>query len=174
MPVVQLLQREAVSLFHEIHEPEIPGAEHDHVSIRDVVLRPLLLLRPGRLSDCVADHRLLLVAARDLCDAAALERTLDELVEPVAVPLLEGRALRLAVVGKHDELIWPGRVTARPLDPAELLVELSQCLHRVGTLEAGVVRDLVVARERGVHGRPSSPPARKYALPAPALSYHAE
>ena len=78
------------------------------------------------------------------------QRALDELVEPVAVALLERRALRLPVVGQDDDLVRPRRVAARALDAAELLVELAQRLERVGALEAGVVRDLVVARERRV------------------------
>ena len=101
------------------------------------------------------DHRALLVTARDATDATAGQRALDELVEPVAVALLEGRALGLAVVGEDDDRVWPRRVDAGAFDPAELLVELPQRLERVGALEARVVRDLVVARERGVdRGRP--------------------
>ena len=57
------------------------------------------------------------------------------------------------MVGEHDDLVRPGRVPARPFDVAELLVELAQGLHRVGALEPGVVRDLVVARERRVDRR---------------------
>ena len=43
------------------------------------------------------------------------------------------------------------REPAGAVDPAELLVELPERLERVGALEAGVVRDLVVAREGRVH-----------------------
>ena len=45
---------------------------------------------------------------------------------------------------------------ARAFDAAELLVELAQRLEGVRTLEAGVVRDLVVTRERRVDRRPPS------------------
>ncbi len=107
--------------------------------------------RPVASLDRVADHRVLLVAARDLGHAALGERSLDELVEPVAVSLLERRALRLSVVGEDDELVRPRGVAARPVDPRELLVELAERLHRVRPLQAGVVGDLVVARERRVH-----------------------
>ena len=95
-----------------------------------------------------------------LCTLPGRERALDELVEPVAVSLLERRALRLAVVGEHDDLVRARREPAGVLDPAELLVELAQRLERVGALEPGVVRDLVVARERRVDrraGRASCP-----------------
>ena len=61
--------------------------------------------------------------------------------------LLEGRALRLAVVGEDDDLVRARRVPAGAVDAAELLVELAERLERVGPLEPGVVRDLVVARE---------------------------
>ena len=64
--------------------------------------------------------------------------------------LLERRALRLAVVGQHDDLVRPRRVPARARDARELLVELAQRLQRVGALEPGVVGDLVVAGERRV------------------------
>ena len=58
------------------------------------------------------------------------------------------------MVGEHDDLVGPRRVAARALDLAELLVELAQGLERVGSLEAGVVRDLVVARERRIDRGP--------------------
>ena len=76
-----------------------------------------------------------------------------ELVQTVAVALLEGRALRLAVVGQHDDLVRTRRVLARPGDAAELLIDLAQHLHGVGALQPGVVGDLVVAGEARVHGR---------------------
>ena len=81
------------------------------------------------------------------------ERALDELVEAVPVSLLEGGALRLPVVGEDDDLVRPRRVLQGHLDVAELVVELAQRLEGVGALEAGVVRNLVVAREGRVHRR---------------------
>ena len=45
-----------------------------------------------------------------------------------------------------------GAYLQRHLDVAELVVELAQRLERVGALQAGVVCDLVVARERRVDG----------------------
>jgi hypothetical protein len=86
----------------------------------------------------MADHRLLFVAARHRTDAAVREVPLHELVEPVPVALLEGRPLRLAVIGEDDELVRPRGVAAGPLEAAELLVELPQSLERVMALEAGV------------------------------------
>ena len=77
-------------------------------------------------------------------------RSLDQLLEAVAVALLEGRALGLAVVGEHDDLVGARSEPPRPGDAVELLVELAQGLHRVRPLQARVVRDLVVAREGGV------------------------
>ena len=84
------------------------------------------------------------------------ERALDELVEAVAVALLEGRALRLPMVGEDDDLVRPRRVAARALDVTEGVVELAQGLERVCALEARVVRNLVVARERRVDGGPAA------------------
>ena len=123
-----------------------------------------LLLRAGRLAERVADHLVLLVAAGDLRDPRTRQRALDEVGEAVAVPLQEGRALRLAVIGEHDDLVRPGRVLARALDAAELLIELPERLERVGALEARVVRDLVVAREGGVHRGPPLDHVRDHAV----------
>ena len=136
--------------------------------------RFLLLLRPaGRLADGEPDHRVLLVAAGDLLDGSVLERALDELVEPVAVALLERRALRLPVVREHDDLVGTRRVAARALDAAELLVELAQRLQRVRPLEPRVVRDLVVAREGGVDGRAAAHHVREHAVDDQVADDHA-
>ena len=148
---VDLLERQPAALLHQVDEPEVARAEHDDVAVGDVVLGPLGLL-PGRLADGVADHRALLVAAGDPGDLALGEGALDELVEAVPVALLERRALRLPVVGEDDDLVRPRGVAARALDLREAVVELAQRLERVGALEARVVRDLVVARERRVDG----------------------
>ena len=56
------------------------------------------------------------------------------------------------MVGEDDDLVRPGRVPPRALNPPELLVELAQRLEGVGALQPGVVGDLVVAREGRVHG----------------------
>ena len=103
----------------------------------------------------MADHRALLVATGELRDVTGGKGALDEIVEAVAVALLEGRTLGLAVVGEDHDLVGTGRVADRSLDAAELLVELPQRLQRVGALEAGVMGDLVVARERRVDRRPA-------------------
>ena len=150
---LDLLQRQPALLLHQVDEPEVARAEHHRLAIGDVVLRPLRRLAAGRLAERVADHRRLLVAAGELGHLPAGERALDQLVEAVAVSLLEGRSLGLAVVGEDDDLVGAGRVAPGALDPAELLVELAQRLHRVGALEPGVVRDLVVAGEGRVDRR---------------------
>ena len=165
--LVDLLEREPARLLHQRDEAEVSRAEHDDVPVRDVVLRALALLLvgpPGRLADGQADHRVLLVAAGDLLDGPLLERALDELVEPVAVPLLEGRSLRLAVVGQHDDLVGTRRVAARAVDAPELLVELPQRLEGVCALEPRVMGDLVVARERRIDGRPAAHHVRQHAV----------
>ena len=161
MASVDLLQREPARLLHQVDEPEVARAEHDHLLAGDVVLRPLLPCRAGRLADRVSDHR---VVARRLPRSRSPCRrpgAFDQVVESVAVALLEGRALRLAVVGEDDDLVGPGGVRAGPVDAAELCVELAQRLERVRALEPRVVRDLVVARERRVdrRGGPSSCPS---------------
>ena len=158
MALLELLEREPAADLHQVHEPEIARAEHHDLTVGDVVLGPLRLCLlgvgpAGRLLDGGLDHCVLLVAARVAGDLGILERPLDKLVEPVAVALLERGALRLTMVGEHDDLVRPRRVPPRAGDAAELLVELAQSLHRVGPLEPRVVGDLVVAGERRVHGR---------------------
>src|SRR4029079_18199926 len=107
-----------------------------------------LLGAAGGLPKCIAYAAVVLVpVGHSGYRSAALEGALDELVEAVAVALLAGRALRLAVVGADDELVRPRRVGPGALDAGELLVELAQRLERVCPLEAGVVRDLVGARD---------------------------
>jgi hypothetical protein len=116
---LDLLQRQPPRLVHEVDEPEVPRAHHHHRLVGHVVPRSLLLAgAAGRLAEGVAHHRVLLVAARHLRHVDALERPLDEVVEPVAVALLERRALRLPVVGEDDDLVRSRRVLPGPL-PAE-------------------------------------------------------
>ena len=165
--LVDLLEREPARLLHQRDEAEVPRAEHDDLPVRDVVLRtlPLLLVgSSGRLADGEPDHRMLLVAAGDLLDRPVLERALDELIQPVAVPLLEGRALCLSVIGEHDDLVGTRRVAARAVDAPELLVQLAQRLESVRPLEPRMVRDLVVARERRVDSRPAAHHVRQHAV----------
>ncbi len=150
--VGDLLQRHPVLLAQEVDEPQVPGTQHGDVARADGRRCLLPTAVAGRLAQGRAHHGGALVAVGDALDVARGQRAPHQLVERVAVALLEGRALGLAVVREDDDLVRPRRVLAGPLEPAELLVELAQRLERVGTLEPGVVGDLVVARERRVHG----------------------
>src|SRR4051794_41156814 len=125
MALVDLLEGQPALLLHQVDEPEVAGAEDDDLAVGDVVLRPLALPPPGRLVHRVLDHRNLLVAPRESRHPAAAQRALDELVEPEAVALLEGRALGLSVVGEDHDLVRARGVAPRALDPGELLVELA-------------------------------------------------
>ena len=87
---------------------------------------------------------------------AGLQVALHQLVQAVAVALQEGGALRLAVVGEHDDLVGARGVLAGARDAPELLVDLAQHLEGVVALEPGVVGDLVVAR-RSTRRRPGTP-----------------
>ena len=114
MAFLQLLERQPPVLLHQVDEPEVARAEDDDALSADVVLGALLLLRsPGGLPEGVADHVVLLVAAGHLRDLARRQRALDEVVEAVAVALLESGALRLAVVGEDDDLVRPARSGGR-------------------------------------------------------------
>src|SRR4029079_16336994 len=118
--LLDLLQRHPPRLVHEVDEPEVARREHDDVLARDVVLR-LLLLRPTtrRLADRVPDGLVDLVPRLDGGDVRVLERATDEVVETLAVALLEGCRLRLPVIREDDDLIGPGREPARLLDASE-------------------------------------------------------
>src|SRR4051794_1329761 len=135
VPLVDLLERQPALLLHQVDEAEVARAEHDDIAVGDVVLRPLRRLA-GRLFHRAPDHRALLVTARDPRHGALGERTLDELVQAVTVPLLERRALRLAMVREDDNLVGPRGVLPRALDQREPAVELAERLERVGSLEA--------------------------------------
>ena len=83
--------------------------------------------------------------------SSAIERSTT--LERLAEALQEGRALALAVVGEHDELVWSRRELGDALESRELLIEPAQHVERVAAFDPGVVGDLVVADERGVAGR---------------------
>src|SRR5437588_6490225 len=93
------------------------------------------LYAAGRLMQRLPHSSLVLVACAHCRHAPSRERALDEFVQAVAVSLLERSALGLAVVGEHHKLVWTRRKAAGTFDPAELLVELSQRLQRVGALQ---------------------------------------
>src|SRR5262249_27937640 len=106
--LVDFLHGQPPLLLHQVHESEVARAEDDYLLIRDVVLRLLLvafLRAPPRPPPGRGEHGLPLAAPAETADLAFVERALDELVEAVPVALLEGRALRLAVVGEDDDLV---------------------------------------------------------------------
>src|SRR5512132_3976415 len=98
MALLDLLERQPAGFCHQVDKAEIARAEHDDLLARDVFLRTLLRFLAGGLAERVPDHRLLLVAACNLLHSPALERAFHQVVEPIAVPLLERRTLRLAVI----------------------------------------------------------------------------
>src|SRR5204863_2849644 len=129
MPHLELLERHSSLLVDEVDEAEVARAEDHRTVVRQIALL-LLLARSRRLGRGVADHRVLLVAAGHRADAPLREVPLDEVVEAVAVALPEGCTLRLAVIRKDDELVWPRRVAAGALVKGALTVELPQRLAR--------------------------------------------
>ena len=160
---VDLLERQPARLVHQVDEAEVAGAEHDDVAspqtsffARFSLAVPVASATAWPTAIASARRRRRPPPRR----RASSERSTSS-SSAVAVALLERRALRLAVVGEHDDLVRARRVAARALDAAELLVELAQRLERVGALEAGVVRDLVVARERRVDGGPAAHHVRR-------------
>ena len=103
------------------------------------------------------------VLGADLAAAVAL----DDVLEAFAVALAEGRALALAVVGEHDQLVRPRPVLGGRGDPLDREVDAPQHRERVRPLQPGVVRDLVVGQERRVDHRPARR-ARRRSPPRPA------
>ena len=81
-------------------------------------------------------------------DLGAGERALDQVVERVAVALLEGRAHALAVVGEHDEVVGARRQRRARSRRPKMLVERAQHLQGVRPVEPGMVSDLVVGWRR--------------------------
>ena len=67
----------------------------------------------------------------------------------------ERLALGLPVVGQRDEQVAPRRELGGPVEPPDLAVDLAEHAERVEPLDAGVVGDLVVAEEIGVHAGPA-------------------
>src|SRR3954451_12686618 len=132
--LVDVLERHAFRTLHEVDEAQVAGAEDDDVALGRLLLLALggLLGAARRLVEGARDAGGVLVAGRDRVDARlAGERLRDEALEPIAVALLEGRALRLAVVGEDEDLVRPLRVAPGPLERAEALVELTQRLEGV-------------------------------------------
>ena len=155
MQLLDLLERQPVRALHQVDQAEVPRPQDDRlVGGRLGALRVGgLVAAAGRLVDGAPHPRGVLVPRVELGDPAVRQRPLHELGERVAVALLEGRALRLPVVGQDDDLVGPRREAARAVDHPEALVQLAQRLEGVGALEARVVRHLVVAGERRVHRR---------------------
>ena len=59
------------------------------------------------------------------------------------------------MVGEDDDVEGARRIVRRARDPVECLVEVPQDGQRIGPLDARVMSDLVVPRERRVHHRPA-------------------
>ena len=121
MAFLQLLERQPPVLLHQVHEPEVARAEDDDALSADVVLgRFCFFVRPVASPRAWSITQQLVVAGH-LRDLARRQRALDEVVEAVAVALLESGALRLAVVGEDDDLVRPRQQGA--VAPFELVVE---------------------------------------------------
>ena len=76
-----------------------------------------------------------------------------DLLERLAVALAERRALRLAVVGEHHEVIGARRLRGRALETGELAIVALQHRQSIGLADSRVVGDLVVSDERRVADR---------------------
>ena len=92
-----------------------------------LVARLVLLVRAAAACGVVerlANRAVVLVARAHSGHLAARQGVLDEVVEPVAVSLLERLPLCLAVIGQDHEPVRPGGKAPALLDPRELLVRL--------------------------------------------------
>ena len=79
----------------------------------------------------------------------------DERGQVLAVPVGEDRALRLAVVGEHDDVVLPRCDGGDRLDLGEHGVDAGQRVQRLGLQDAGVVGDGVVVDEVDVDAAPA-------------------
>src|SRR5262249_34128396 len=157
---------------------EVAGREHDRLRVEHARLLPpllsALLALSRRLVESRPDDRSVLVLAGDSGHVpVASQRAPDDLLERLAVPLLEGRALRLAVVREDDDLVGPRGVAAGALDAPEGFVKLTERLERVRPLDAGVVGDLVVAREGRVDRGPARENIRDHGVDGQVADDHA-
>src|SRR4051794_26797614 len=101
MALLELFESEAMPLLHQVDEPEVARAQRHHLLLCDGASAAGIGAggsAAGRLLDGVFDRGLGLVAISAAGDRAALDRALDQLAEVIAVALLEGGALGLAVV----------------------------------------------------------------------------
>ena len=99
-------------LLHQVDQAEVPRAEHDDLASPTSFFLGFCSAAPRsprrRRGPPSAPARLRLRSRRRVLP----ERALDEVVEPVAVALLERRALRLAVIGEDDDLVRSRRIPA--------------------------------------------------------------
>src|SRR5215211_275201 len=116
MVFLDLLEGQPALLLHQVDQTEVARTENHDRATGDVVLGTLLRLGARGLAEGVPDHYPLLVAAGEAGDLATGERSLNELVEPVAVSLLERRTLSLSVVGEHHDLVGARCVPPRAFD----------------------------------------------------------
>ena len=176
----EALQRDSPGLAREADEPQAAGGHHHDLGRLVALLelgpgarlerhRPAGAAPAGGRRHRTAGHRGivgdlgepgaevgqgLVLAAGMRLDVAGPTRLADEVLERHAVTVLEGRALRLAVIGQHDELVGPRRVRDGRPDAGELAVDLTQHGQRVVALDPRVVRDLVVGEEGRVDDGP--------------------
>ena len=173
---VDRLGRDPARLSRERDQAQVAGGEHDDLGrrlvgvLRQLVLRAdhdraVLALRAGHLAQAVRSETAAagsfrhrgpevhprFVSLRRRLDLLGLARFLDDLLERGAVALAERRALGLAMIGEHDELHRPRSLLRSAGESGELPVELAQDAERLGSFDSGVMRHLVVARERRVH-----------------------
>ena len=80
-------------------------------------------------------------------------QALHDGVQGLAVPLLEGRTLGLAVVGQYDQIVGAGRIWQPGEESFQLVVGAPQGVEGVWGGDTGVVGHLVVADEIDVGRR---------------------
>jgi hypothetical protein len=175
----EALQRDAPGLAREADEAQAARGHHHDLGQLAALLelrpgarlerhRPAGAARAGGRRHRTAGHRGIvgdlgepgaevgqrLVAAGMRLDVAGPTRLADEVLERHAVAILERRALRLAVIGQHDELVGPRRVRDGRSHAGQLAVDLTQHGQGVVALDPRVVGDLVVGEEGRVDDRP--------------------
>ncbi len=161
-----LLERQSLGALRQIDEPEAAGHESRPPPSRapgseaprsasasrfgpSATVPSTDRLRVARASDAPAEAWLLACVGQHGADVAPRlvdrggrvhltlrERALHDLLERLAIALAERRALCLAVVGEHDQVIRARRLRRRALQPGQLVIVALEHRQRVGLRES--------------------------------------
>ncbi len=172
-PRLDVLQGQEPLGLRGVHQPEVARPQDDQLLLRALGPVPRWSVRavgPRRAARGLLAHPVVPgeVVEKRLDASPALDVLLEgqhvlagqgaaQVAEGGAVAVGERRALRLAVVGEHHEVVATGGGLVDRLEHSEGLVEPAEHLERLEPVAAGVVGHLVEVHEVDVHA--PAPPA---------------